>query len=103
MEPPRLIQPYICSPKLEFMNITFDELRRIKHALPQGSISQIAKELDIEEQTVRNYFGAHKYQDGQVVEWHLEPGPNGGIVHLEDTTIYDKALQMIEQHRVAQQ
>ena len=36
------------------MNITFDELRRIKHTLPTGSVSKIASELDIEEQTVRN-------------------------------------------------
>lgn len=78
------------------MNITFEELRRIKHALPTGSISRIADELNIEEQTVRNYFGAHKYQDGQVVEWHLEPGPNGGIVHLEDTTILEAAKRILE-------
>lgn len=40
------------------MNITFDELRRIKHSLPTGSINKIAKELNIEEQTVRNYLAA---------------------------------------------
>ncbi len=85
------------------MNITFEELRRIKHSLPTGSIHRIAEELHIEEQTVRNYFGAHNYSDGQVVEWHLEPGPGGGIVHLEDTTILDRALQIIEEHRVAMQ
>jgi len=79
------------------MNITFEELRRIKHALPTGSISRIADELKIDEQTVRNYFGAHKYNEGQIVEWHLEPGPNGGIVHLEDRTILDRALQIIEE------
>jgi len=81
------------------MNITFEELRRIKHALPTGSIARIAQELDIDEQTVRNYFGAHNYQEGQIVEWHLEPGPNGGIVHLEDTTILERAKQILgEQH-----
>jgi hypothetical protein len=85
------------------MNITFEELRRIKHALPTGSIQRIAKELNVEEQTVRNYFGAHNYSDGQVVEFHLEPGPGGGIVHLEDTTILDRALQIIEAHKVALQ
>jgi hypothetical protein len=92
-----------CSPKLRLMNITFEELRRIKHALPTGSIQRIAKELNIEEQTVRNYFGAHNYTDGQVVEWHLEPGPGGGIVHLEDTTILDRALQIIEEYKVSLQ
>ncbi|TNE61800.1 MAG: DNA-binding protein [Bacteroidetes bacterium] len=80
------------------MNITFEELRRIKHALPTGSISKIAQDLNIDEQTVRNYFGAHKYKDGEIVEWHLEPGPNGGIVHLEDTTILDLAKQILEEN-----
>ena len=36
------------------MHITFNELRQIKHSLPTGSVSRIAKELDIDEQTVRN-------------------------------------------------
>jgi hypothetical protein len=79
------------------MNITFEELRRVKHALPTGSIARIATELHVEEQTVRNYFGAHDYQNGSVVEFHLEPGPGGGIVHLEDTTIYDRALQILSE------
>ena len=77
------------------MNITFEELRRIKHALPHGSIHRIAQDLAMEEQTVRNYFGARNYQDGKVVEFHLEPGPNGGVVHLEDPTILNRALEMI--------
>ena len=77
------------------MNITFEELRRIKHALPAGSIAKIAQELNVDEQTVRNYFGAHQYKDGEVVEFHLEPGPNGGIVHLEDTTILKRALDIL--------
>ncbi|MBL7775775.1 MAG: DNA-binding protein [Saprospiraceae bacterium] len=82
------------------MNITFEELRRIKHALPTGSIAKIAQDLEIDEQTVRNYFGAHKYQDGEIVEWHLEPGPNGGIVHLEDTTILNRALEILDEHNI---
>lgn len=77
------------------MNITFEELRRIKHALPAGSITRIAQDLSLEEQTVRNYFGAHDYRNGEVVEFHLEPGPNGGIVHLEDPTILNHALQIL--------
>lgn len=83
------------------MNITFEELRRIKHALPTGSISRIAQDLNTDEQTVRNYFGAHNYRDGQLVEWHLEPGPGGGIVRLEDTAILERAMQILdEQHTV---
>jgi predicted transcriptional regulator len=77
------------------MNITFEELRRIKHALPSGSVARIAEELNLDEQTVRNYFGAHQYKDGEVVEFHLEPGPNGGIVHIEDTTILERAQQIL--------
>lgn len=82
------------------MNITFEELRRIKHALPHGSVAKIAQELNIEEQTVRNYFGAHQYKDGEVVEFHLEPGPNGGIVHIEDPTILNHALQILGEQPV---
>ncbi len=82
------------------MNITFEELRRIKHALPHGSVAKIAQELNIEEQTVRNYFGAHDYKNGEVVEFHLEPGPNGGIVHLEDPTILNHALQILGEQPV---
>ena len=77
------------------MNITFDELRRIKHALPTGSVGKIASELDIEEQTVRNYFGAKKYENGQVVGCHIEPGPGGGIVHLDDDKILHIAKKII--------
>lgn len=80
------------------MDITFEELRRIKHALPTGSIARIAHELNLDEQTVRNYFGAHKYQEGQIVERRLEPGHAGGIVHLEDVTILNRALQIIEEY-----
>lgn len=82
------------------MNITFDELRRIKHALPSGSIARIAQDLSVDEQTVRNYFGAHDYSHGKLVEFHLEPGPNGGIVHLEDTTILDRARQILGEQPV---
>jgi len=77
------------------MNITFEELRRIKHSLPTGSISRIASELSLEEQTVRNYFGAAKYENGSLVGNHIQPGPNGGIVSLEDTEILDVARKII--------
>ena len=83
------------------MNITFEELRRVKHALPHGSIARIAQELNLEEQTVRNYFGANQYKDGQVIEFHLEPGPNGGIVHLEDTTIFERAQQILAEQNAS--
>lgn len=79
------------------MNITFDELREIKHKLPTGSIKRIAQELELEEQTVRNYFGAHKYGDGEIVDLHTQPGPNGGIIALEDTRILELARKIIKE------
>ncbi len=81
------------------MNITFDELREIKHQLPTGSVARIAKELGIGEQTVRNYFGANKFSEGDIADKHLQPGPGGGIVHLEDTTILELAKKIIEEKK----
>jgi len=83
------------------MNITFDELRQIKHSLPTGSISKIAKELNIDEQTVRNYFGGDNFDEGNTVGIHIEPGPAGGIVHLDDDTILNLALQILEESKKA--
>ena len=83
------------------MNITFEELRRVKHSLPTGSIRRIANELSLPEQTIRNYFGANKYTDGTTVDRHVQPGPNGGIVHLEDTKILELAKKIIEESRVS--
>jgi len=51
--------------------------------------------LALEEQTVRNYFGAKKYENGQIVGQHIQPGPNGGIVSLENNTILELAKKMI--------
>ncbi|MCU0348174.1 MAG: DNA-binding protein [Saprospiraceae bacterium] len=78
------------------MNLTFKELRDIKHSLPTGSIARIASELNVDEQTVRNYFGAHKYDEGGIAPIQVEPGPDGGIVHIEDTRILELARQIIE-------
>lgn len=77
------------------MHITFEELRRIKHNLPTGSIHKIASELDIQEQTVRNYFGAMKYDDGKIVGKHIQPGPDGGFVTLADAKILETAKKLI--------
>jgi predicted transcriptional regulator len=82
------------------MNISFEELRQIKHMLPTGGVAMIAKKLGIEEQTVRNYFGAQKYEDGQLVGKHIQPGPHGGIVNLEDTSILEAAKELIKDSRV---
>ena len=81
------------------MNITFEELRRIKHSLPTGSIKKIAGELNLEEQTVRNYFGAAKFENGTLVGNHIQPGPHGGIVSLEDPQILNVAKRIIMGHK----
>jgi len=78
------------------MNLTFKELRDLKHSLPTGSIARIASELNVDEQTVRNYFGAQKYNEGDIPDIQVEPGPDGGIVHIEDTRILEMARQIIE-------
>ncbi len=81
------------------MNITFSELRDIKHRLPTGSVSRIARELNITEQTVRNYFGANKFDDGDITGKHVQPGPHGGIVSLSDRRILDAALRILREGR----
>ncbi len=73
--------------------ITFDELRKIKDSLPDGSMAKIAEELNVSVETVRNYFGGHNFQNGSSVGLHIEPGPGGGLVMLDDTTILDLALK----------
>jgi len=83
--------------------ITFNELRRIKDRLPEGSIRQIAAELGLLEDTVRNYFGGLNHSTGNKCGIHIEPGPDGGIVMLDDPTILDKALIILGEtnYRVA--
>ena len=76
--------------------ITFNELRKIKDSLPDGSIRKLADEFAVSEETVRNYFGGANYTKGSTVGIHMEPGPNGGIVLLDDTAILDRAIQLIE-------
>ncbi len=75
--------------------ITFNELRHIKDSLPDGSIKQIAQEFGIEVETVRNYFGGANYDRGKSVGLHIEPGPDGGVVLLDDSTILDRAQELI--------
>jgi hypothetical protein len=72
--------------------VTFNELRKIKDDLPSGSIHQIAAELNLPVETVRNYFGGVNQSAGSKSGIHIEPGPDGGIVVLDDPTILEKAL-----------
>lgn len=77
--------------------ITFNELRRIKDSLPSGSMHRIADELNMTVETVRNFFGGHNFKNGKSVGMHLEPGPDGGLVMLDDTTVLEKALQILRE------
>ena len=70
--------------------ITFNELRRIKDSLPSGSMHRIADELNMTVETVRNFFGGHNFKNGK-------PGPDGGLVMLDDTTVLEKALQILRE------
>ncbi len=80
--------------------ITFNELRKIKDSLPDGSIRKIAQEFELTEETVRNYFGGANYTNGAAVGIHMEPGPNGGIVLLDDTAILDRAREILHEEIV---
>ncbi|MDE6084183.1 MAG: DNA-binding protein [Muribaculaceae bacterium] len=77
--------------------ISFNDLRRLKDSLPDGAIRRIADELNVSDQTVRNYFGGVNYQFGTNVGMHIEPGPDGGIVVLDDTLIFDMAVRILEE------
>ncbi len=79
------------------MNLTFNELREIKHSLPTGSVKRIANELNIDEQAVRNYFSAGRNGKGNVEDIYVEPGPNGGVVHIENTAILEAAKRILSQ------
>ena len=83
------------------MNITFEELCRIKTSLPFSSIQRIAKELNLDEQTVRNYFGALKYKDSEDAK-RLEPESSDSIVHFQDSAILERALQILREHKELQ-
>lgn len=77
--------------------ISFNELRKIKDSLPDGSIHKIAERMNLKVETVWNYFGGHSYKSGESCGLHIEPGPNGGYVMLDDTAILDMALELLEE------
>ena len=79
--------------------ITFNELRKIKDSLPTGSMHRIADELGMSVETVRTFFGGHNFKQGDSVGIHLEPGPDGGLVMLDDTTVLDKALAILKENQ----
>jgi hypothetical protein len=79
------------------MAITFNELRKIKDSLPSGSMKKIAEKLNLDEDSVRNYFGGTHYKtgEGKSVGVHIEQGPNGGIVTFDDETILNLAREIL--------
>ena len=89
------MQFWIINLKFSDMNITFNELRKIKDHLPAGSMKTIAERLHVSEDTVRNYFGAQNYRSGDCVGMHVEQGPDGGVIALDDTTILDMAQSIL--------
>ena len=90
-----------CNLKIETMSITitFNELRRLKDSLPDGSMHRIADQLNCTVQTVRNYFGGENYQFGNSQGVHIEQGPDGGLVVLDDSTIYDMAMDILNENK----
>ncbi len=78
------------------MIITFNELRRIKDKLPNGSMKRIADELGISEDTVRNYFGGAHVEAPQGAGVHFEQGPDGGVVTFDDTAVLDAAMKILQ-------
>jgi len=79
--------------------MTFNELRAIKDSLPEGSMHRIADELGMTVETVRNFFGGQNFSLGESVGIHLEPGPDGGLVCIDDTTVLDKALAILAEQK----
>lgn len=61
-------------------------------------LNKFIKEINqISYETVRNFFGGHNFKNGKSVGIHLEPGPDGGLVMLDDTTVLEKALQILRE------
>ncbi len=70
---------------------TFNRLREVKDSLPHGSSAVIAEELGIAADDVRDFFSGTASGDSG---YHLEPGPDGGIVTLDNTRILEVALRL---------
>ena len=81
--------------------ISFNELRRVKDSLPDGTMHRIADELGLKVETVRNYFGGANFKDGRSSGIHIEPGPDGGIVVLSDLNIWNKAQEILTEYNNA--
>ena len=81
--------------------MTFNELRHIKDLLPDGSMEVIAAGLNISPETVRNAFGAADYQVGASVGLHVEQGPDGGLVHIDNPQILAYAKMILSKEGIS--
>ena len=70
---------------------TFNRLRDVKDSLPHGSMVAIANELGVAAEEVRAFFNGEGTPE---TGYHIEPGPDGGIVILNDTRILEVALRI---------
>ncbi len=77
------------------MKITFNELRRIKDSLPDGTMHRMAEEMNVEVESVRNYFGGKNFDKGKSMGIYMEEGPDGGIVSIDDDTLLKRAKEII--------
>ena len=80
--------------------ITFNKLRKIKGALPDGSIQKMSELLGVSADTVRNYFGGD-HLNAQAAGIHYEQGPDGGLVTIDDTTLLNLARKILKEHNIA--
>ncbi len=71
---------------------TFNRLREVKDGLPHGSMAAIAAELGIAADEVRAFFNGQGTAESG---YHIEAGPDGGIVMINDTRILEVALRML--------
>jgi len=85
---------------MEGATITFNELRRIKDALPNGSTQRIAELLNTSADTIRNYFGGNDFENGTTFGIHYEQGPDGGLVSYDDTTILNLAKKILKENQI---
>lgn len=79
------------------MKITFNDLRKVKDKLPNGSVKKLSEEFNLTEDTIRNYFGGANYDNGTSVGLHMESGPNGGIILIDDSRIFNRAKELISE------
>jgi hypothetical protein len=64
-------------------------------------MERIAHELNLEVDTVRNYFGAEHFENpNKIADVHFEKGVGGGVVRLEDTAILDCAMKILQENQI---